>query len=154
MPLHPLKHGKSRRGRIDLLAGRVLTSRYLQVSASPGRGPRQTTHLADRQLHRKALSFLHLTQEGGHQSRHHLLPFFNQGRSLQLIHHPQRHPAVAVDARTAVEQRRHHPLSNISKYELAAVHLLAPKNLGLGDVALALILFNCIHAAVNKPRHR
>ena len=88
---------------------------------------------------KSTLALLHRTQ-GGHQSRHHLLPsFFNQGRSLQLIHHRQRHPAVAADARTAVEQRRHHPISNIAKYESAASHLLAPTNLGLGDVSATSI---------------
>ena len=54
--LHPLMLRKSRRGRIDLPAGRVPTSRHLEVSASLCRGARQTTHLADRQLHQTALS--------------------------------------------------------------------------------------------------
>ena len=54
--LHSLMQRKSRRGRIDHPAGRVLTSRHLKVSASLCRGPCQTTHLADCQHHQKALS--------------------------------------------------------------------------------------------------
>ena len=54
--LHSLMQRKSRRGRIDLPAGRVLTLRHLKGSASLCRGPCQTTHLADCQHHQKALS--------------------------------------------------------------------------------------------------
>ena len=114
LPLHPPKHGKSRRARTDLPAGRALTSIHSRVSASLVRGPCQTTHLAHRQLHRNRSKRTLLPSSSiWHQSGHHLLSFFNQGRSLQPIHHRRRHPAVAADTRTVVEQRRH-DLTSIS----------------------------------------
>ena len=131
--LHSLMQRKSRRGRIDLPAGRVLTSRHLKVSASLCRGPCQTTHLADCQHHQKALSPSSIE--------------LREGINLGIISSPPSSTrgglfnssiiasdtllAVAADARTVVEQSRHHPLSNIAKYESAAAsRLLAPTNLG------------------------
>jgi hypothetical protein len=62
--------------------------------------------LADRQHHQKALSPSSIElREGINLGIISSCPFFNQGRSLQLIHHHQRQPAIVAEAcaRTAVE---------------------------------------------------
>ena len=114
--LNPLMLGKSRRRRIDLPAGRVPTSRHLEVSASLFRGACQTTHLADRQLHQTALSpsSIELRQffNLGNIS---FRPFFNQGWSLQypastssIITSDNLRISAEARAPTAMEHWRHH----------------------------------------------